>query len=222
MRGKYFLGVILIIIGTSLLINQFVDFDLVHYLFRLWPTMLIALGIYHIVRQPGSYFNSLALIILGTLLQLNIFGYLPGGFWSWIWAFLLVLIGFSIITNKGKRSRREINFMDETRINAIFSGSKMRIDSDHYTGGNIECIFGGVNIDLRNAKLSSEGAVLDASCIFGGVELRVPEHWNVEIKGTPIFGGIDYKGFNPETVDDSTPKLKINCFVIFGGIDIKN
>ena len=54
-------------------------------------------------------------------------------------------------------------------------------------------VFGGANIDLTDATISAEGALIEITTIFGGVELRVPDNVVVEIKGVPIFGGWEDK-----------------------------
>ena len=54
-------------------------------------------------------------------------------------------------------------------------------------------LFGGVELDMRHAKISTEGCKIHATALFGGVEIIVPDDWNVIITGTPIFGGIENK-----------------------------
>jgi predicted membrane protein len=80
-------------------------------------------------------------------------------------------------------------------------------------------VFGGVTLDLRDARLDPEGARIDVTAIFGGVEILVPRGWRVTTSGTPILGGIDNK-----TAGEAAggPELLIDALAILGGADIKH
>lgn len=80
-------------------------------------------------------------------------------------------------------------------------------------------MFGGVTIDLRDARLDPEGARIDATAVFGGVEILVPKGWRVTTSGTPIMGGIDNRTAG-QTAEG--PELRIDALTIFGGTDIKH
>ena len=80
-------------------------------------------------------------------------------------------------------------------------------------------LFGGVELDMRQAQISADGCKIHATALFGGVEIIVPDDWNVIITGTPIFGGIDSKsrGIGQKVSKD----IYIHCTVAFGGVEIK-
>ena len=109
----------------------------------------------------------------------------------------------------------------DLNIFAIFSGHNKYIDDPEFKGGSISCTFGGAEIDLTNAELATEGAVLDLSALFGGMEISVPKHWKIQITGTPIFGGLEDKTVQ-DTPNENTRTLHIYAHVIFGGIEINN
>ena len=52
---------------------------------------------------------------------------------------------------------------------------------------------GGVTLDLRQAKMTPEGAVLDAFAFWGGIEIKVPESWQVRGEVIPLMGGFEDK-----------------------------
>ncbi len=73
--------------------------------------------------------------------------------------------------------------------------------------------------------MQADEATLEINAIFGGVEIRVPEAWQVAFRGTPIFGGIADKTRVGRTTDLSDPRRKVLILtgaVIFGGVEIKN
>jgi hypothetical protein len=106
---------------------------------------------------------------------------------------------------------------------AIFGGTRRRIDSQNFQGGEAFAMFGGVEIDLRKAGTNATEVLIDANAIFGGVELRVPENWNIVVRGAGIFGGYEDKTMDARNAPDSkAPVLIVNGLAVFGGVTIQN
>ena len=68
---------------------------------------------------------------------------------------------------------------------AIFGGIKQRIAVKNFRGGRLLAICGGFDIDLTRADIEGQSAVIDASALMGGGEIRVPDSWIVEIPRRP-------------------------------------
>jgi hypothetical protein len=102
---------------------------------------------------------------------------------------------------------------------AIFSGTERK--GMWYPARNMKILaaFGGVDLDFSKALLPPGDTYIDAMCVFGGVDIVVPEGVNLEISGVPIFGGIDNK-YGDRRIPGA-PTLHISAFALFGGIDIK-
>ena len=84
-------------------------------------------------------------------------------------------------------------------------------------------IFGGGGLDLRNATMSADEAVVNVNAIFGGFEIRVPETWLVDVHVAGIFGGHEDKTHQPDTRLVPNPKrLIVRGSTIFGGLGLKN
>ena len=63
---------------------------------------------------------------------------------------------------------------------------------------------------------------MEANALFGGIEIRVPETWNVTVRGAGIFGGYEDKTMDSRAAPDAKqPHLIINGFAIFGGVTIQ-
>jgi predicted membrane protein len=106
---------------------------------------------------------------------------------------------------------------------AILSGSRRRIISQDFQGGEILAIFGGVRLDLRQANSTRDEIYLDVNALFGGVDIRVPESWSVSMRGTPIVGGFeDSTRSSPPGTPPKKPNLIITGMAAFGGITVKN
>ena len=102
------------------------------------------------------------------------------------------------------------------KILATFSSQHI-IEEDEFKNSKLDAIFGGIELDLRNAKLSSE-TIIKASCIFGGIDIIVPKDVNVLLKSNAIFGGVDNNIINSK---DNKKTIYIESLCLFGGVDIK-
>jgi predicted membrane protein len=106
---------------------------------------------------------------------------------------------------------------------AIFGGTRRRIDSQDFQGGEAFAMFGGMELDLRKAASTRDEIVIEVNAIFGGIEVRVPENWNVTVRGAGIFGGYEDKTMDTRAAPDAKqPHLIVNGFGVFGGVTIQN
>jgi len=90
--------------------------------------------------------------------------------------------------------------------------------SKNFKGGEVNTVFGGYQLDLRDVKVAKEGAEININCAFGGVEIFVPKDCRVVTNGTGILGG-----WTPDLKSNEveTPVLTISGVVAFGAVDIK-
>lgn len=103
---------------------------------------------------------------------------------------------------------------------AVFAGKDIRYDNKEFRGAALSTIFGGIELDLRNA-LINENVVIDATAILGGIDIFVPNYVRVFINCTPILGGVDDKTRTPLGANENTPTIFINATCVLGGIDVK-
>lgn len=101
---------------------------------------------------------------------------------------------------------------------AIFSGTTLKGWFKAPELINAAAIFGGAEIDLRDAEIPESGITIEVAAIFGGVDIFLPDWVHVDIEGVPIFGDISRPR---ESGDPRGPLIKIRGSAIFGGIDIK-
>lgn len=110
----------------------------------------------------------------------------------------------------------------ESTVIAIFSGSDRKGLWDPPKTLNVVAMFGGSDIDLRDAHFPPGGMTINAVAMFGGVDIIVPEGINVEVSGAGIFGAFDEgkRKTRPRPIPGA-PTIKIEGVAIFGGVDIK-
>lgn len=228
------IGAIIVLVGLGLLLDNMgiVQF---HDLWQYWPVFLIVYGVSRILscQAVSSLVWGGAVALIGALLLLDNLDLIQFNF-SYVWPLAIIAFGLAMLVRALDRKR----YLEGTpvakegapaksepvlNIVAIFSGSRRVIDTPDFRGGEVVAIFGGVRLDLSRAAITIDKAVLDISAVFGGVEIRVPENWNVQTKGVGIFGGFDDKTIHPKPDPNvKTPELEITGSAVFGGLSVTN
>ncbi len=104
---------------------------------------------------------------------------------------------------------------DEVDLVANFAPLEFHSESGAFRGGTVTTMFGGGELDLRDATLDPAGATIHINALFGGGNLVVPETWNVESKLVGI-GGIGDGRAKVERAADA-PTLRVEGTAVFGG-----
>ena len=86
-------------------------------------------------------------------------------------------------------------------------------------GTELTAVFGGVKCDLTKAIIEND-VVINATSVFGGIEIYVPDDVNVKIKSSSIFGGVSEKR-KSDVKNENSHTIYVNATCIFGGVDIK-
>jgi hypothetical protein len=102
---------------------------------------------------------------------------------------------------------------------AIFSGASRKGRWRITRKLNAFACFGGVEIDLTKAVFEHREVVINATAIFGGIDIRVPENVTLRGHGVGVFGGFDVQSF--DSPDPDAPVVVIKGAAIFGGVDAK-
>lgn len=105
-RGSFVGPLILIGLGLVFLLSNIgaIKGDAWNIILRLWPLLLVAMGLDGILRRQGMVGGAL-MLGLGVILLLSNYGYLNMNVWQLIlqlWPLLLIAIGFDIVI--GRRS----------------------------------------------------------------------------------------------------------------------
>ena len=132
-------------------------------------------------------------------------------------ALLVLALLFSKPTSAGDGNLR--SGVDTFSDLAIMGGVKRTNLSKDFRGGEATAVMGGIEIDLRNAIMDREEAVLDVSSVMGGVNIRVPEGWTVVSHVSSIMGGFKDDTRHPATDDH---RLVLKGTVIMGGLKVSN
>lgn len=85
----------------------------------------------------------------------------------------------------------------------------------------VVAVFGGVELDLRDAELPAGVIDIDVRATFGGVKIIVPPTIAVEVHGLAFFGGFEHMHRAPPTPDPNAPALQIRGKAVFGGVSVE-
>ncbi len=217
------IGIAILSLGVLFLIEIFnpafvIDFSIV------WPIFLLIITFYYIVKEKRIGVGKALLLFLGVWSLLVNLDLIYEPYVDAFWPIVLIIIGaFIIITTLDSKqisksvrdSKLEHN---RKKYIGILGGSEEKVITDDFKGGDVYCIFGGVDLDLRQANLK-EDVVLNVYSIFGGGTIFVSDHYNLICNSTALFGGNDNKADIPHKKGAKT--LTINLISVFGGTEIK-
>ena len=80
-------------------------------------------------------------------------------------------------------------------------------------------LFGGADLDLRQAELDAPAVTVFSLCLFGGTDFYVPEGVEVDLRGFALFGGNDEHGVEGNLAP-AAPLVRVYAFTLFGGFDV--
>lgn len=226
--GSLIPGAIILAVGIIFLLDSFGYVRAGHF-FQFWPLILIFVGISKLACQ-GSRIWGVLLLLFGVFLQLSNLGI--GNFsWAQFWPLLLIAAGAmamwsavqarKIMSKTPDEGLDPRNTLDES---TVFGGIQKRLNGREFRGGRLQAVFGGIELDLRDAEMAEAEAVIYANAIFGGIEVRVPETWYVTARGQGVFGGFSDSTRYAAPADPEKAKktLIVLGTSLFGGVEIRN
>jgi len=231
--ARLLVGMIIILAGLSLILKASgIEFNL--FFTGWWAAVMVVFAVLSIVRGnvgPGNF----ALLIAGIWLLADQRGWIPQSF-NTVYILGAGIIGFGLLFLFGPKKEpkeserpREAPHRQKQRApggnqsddspsyTAIFSGQDIRTRATAFTGVFLFALFGGLTIDARDALITHD-CIIDATALFGGIEIRLPKTVRVQVRATPLFGGVDDKTKAP--IDPNAPIVTIRCLAAFGGVDI--
>jgi hypothetical protein len=223
--GRVFVGFMIILIGVIFLLGSLDKLDVGYVFSNYWPMLLVFVGIWQLFAAGGrNPETGIILIIIGGLFMLSYWDILGVNAWKVIWPVVIIGVGLWILLKPRVFQRspsgpgiRE----DDLGLFTMFSGLNRRIESQQFRGGRASVIFGGIDLDFTGAELAEGKATVELTAILGGMDVRVPRNWKVEVDGNAILGGVDDE-HKSEIKEDNPQKLYIRATAILGGIDIRN
>lgn len=240
--AQMLIGAGVILAGFLFLIDNlgWIDLDMeVHF----WPIMMMIIGASLLAKAPqrgnGAAFGGILLIGFGAVSLLKGLGLIYIS-WKTLFPFGIIGLGLLMVFRASKRNKQPSPGTGDTSgladdiaifgrdegetgervldLTAVLGGVHRKVTTQDFRGGDLNSIMGGIELDMRTASLNGT-AVLNVFAIMGGISIKVPTDWTVELEGTPILGGFDEKTMEPK---DASKRLVIRGTAIMGGVDIRN
>ncbi|MBS1771843.1 MAG: hypothetical protein JST82_03210 [Bacteroidetes bacterium] len=226
---KIWFGVVVALLGVFLFMKQL---NLPYFNFgTLWPIGLIVLGLLIGIKKRFHNHAWWILILIGSahlIPEQTIWGASSSDLF---WPFMLIIGGVMIALKsnnhrKGWHERMQVVTSSENTLNidVTFGGRKEIVTSKDFKGGNVNTSFGGVEINMVQADSTTQPMVLNLKVSFGGIELIVPSHWEIQNEiDTTLASVEDHRHIRTATATTEEKKvlvLKGNCS--FGSIEIKS
>lgn len=214
----------LVFIGAGVMVfGAFMDWwDFTLFIPGWWTIFIIIPCLLSIIRN-GFHSGTVIGLGIGMILFLSAQDFLQIDAWQLIVPLIFVVIGLSIIFKPAvNKSFKNVSIPKSPDgipdITACFSGNTPTFNDIPFRGCNINVIFGGVEINLRNAVIT-EDCVINGSVLFGGADIFLPSNVKCKISTMAVFGGVENKFL--DSADANAPTVIINPTCVFGGIDIK-
>jgi hypothetical protein len=222
--SRLLLGVVVIAFGTVFLLDSAGVLDGSRAIDRWWPLVVVAAGVLALAERPPSVVSGALLLAAGCLLLLFTTDTLEDEAWAYVWPAVLVLVGLTVVARWSGRIplSETATGADVVRSTAVFGGADLASAAQDFRGAWLTAVFGGSTLDLRAARPAADGAAINATVAFGGIDILVPRGWRITTKSTPIFGGLDDKTEHFATLPDDAPTLHVDAVCVFGGVAIKH
>ena len=218
-------GIALVLVGVIFALNA-VGITDIELFFDGWWTLFIIIpcfiGLFGEKEKTGNIIG-LAIGVFLLLCCQNVLGF--DMLWKIAVPAIIVIIGLKLILSAvfGDKATKILEGSKQNGGNvkigcATFSGQDLNFDGEVFTGAELSAVFGGVKCDLRNAVIEKDCAI-DATSVFGGIDIFVPDTVNVKVNSNSIFGGVSDKNHRPTIQGAVTVYINATC--MFGGVDIK-
>ncbi|MEA2164390.1 MAG: hypothetical protein QOK37_2517 [Thermoanaerobaculia bacterium] len=212
---KLIIGVFFALLGVLLTLDNLGLIDADRYL-AFWPLVLIVIGVLKF-QDRGQWALAAFITGIGVInllfnldwISISIFDY---------WPVILIAVGLVIVAHAMGFRLPSLSGQSESTVWAILGVRKIVIDSRNYSGGRIIAFMGGCELDLTKADMEQGSASIELVAIWGGIEIKVPDGWEVVGNTVPIMGGAEIR---TKAVPGGR-RLNVSGLALMGGVEIKS
>ncbi|RCV53653.1 DUF1707 SHOCT-like domain-containing protein [Marinitenerispora sediminis] len=127
-------------------------------------------------------------------------------------------VGMTVATAEARRLAE--SSQGRENIVAVFGGAERGGRWLVEPRTNVSVLFGGIELDFREAVLTQREVIVQCAVVFGGLEITVPHGVRVVNGTTAIFGGTSTRGTEAVT-DPNAPTIRLTGTCLFGGIEVR-
>lgn len=224
------IGIAVIAIGCLFLFDNlgWLHFDMGT---QFWPIVLIAAGVLKLTQSRSRQGNVVGafLLLFGAVMLLKGLDLLAIG-WNVLAPMLMIGAGLVLVLRSAMRGPRHGARFDKSgtmtadaqdntvNLTTVLGAYRRRVTTQFFGGGDITVIMAGCDLDLRQASIDGV-AVLNVFALMGGINIKVPLDWTVDMEGVPLVGGFQDFTVHPK---DGGKRLVVRGSVVMGGLDVRN
>ncbi|MEP7264526.1 MAG: DUF5668 domain-containing protein [Bacteroidota bacterium] len=237
-RGRIFAGLFIAGAGVLFMARE-MGVQIPEYVFT-WQMLLIVLGVLSGLKHSFRHMGWLVMVAIGTAFLAR--DYMPEyDFSHYIWPAVIIFAGLVIMFKPrrkfGPRQRRWRHHMQHHHqwqeqpsssvtdeyidASAVFGSVKKNVISKNFRGGEINCVFGGAEVNFMQADFQ-QNIELEVNAVFGGARLIIPPHWEIKSEMTAVLGGVEDKRPYHNNTTPQGKVLVLKGSAVFGGIEIKS
>jgi hypothetical protein len=222
---RFLPAVILIAVGAIFLLDNLHLFP-GRDIWEFWPIALMIGGAFKLANSPDPRGRTVGGILLvgGAIALASNLGLIPLDIGD-LWPLALIGLGVFMLVNRTANPwmrRRPFNF-NMPQEAAVFGGGKRKINTNDFKYAKFDAVFGGFEIDFREAGIMGDSATVEINAVFGGAEVRIPLNWSAVVQAAGVFGAFTDNSIQPNLA--TTPNVKRLYFkgaAVFGGVNAKN
>ena len=223
-KPRAIIGLIIIAVALLILLDN-LGISIFDKVLGNWSLALVVIGAAMLYgpNKGKSRIGPIILIGLGSLFLLAKYDVFQLQWHKFIVPVLLLIIGLYFLRPRLFKPQSNAGHDNSIEVFSILGGGEFNSRSPRLASGHITCILGGANIDISEADMEADSMEIEVLSLMGGTDIKVPAHWQVNIKAVPLLGGVSNRTTClAEQLQLPRKILVIKGYAVMGGIDVKN
>lgn len=218
--GKRIFGLLIILAGVLLLLDNLNIMPIRDLFDYLWPTALILIGIFSMIELRRVNLFHLILVFIGTVFLAINTGFIEKeAVANLILPIILVMLGLSLVFGRPGIS---IRMSDKNDVVAVFGGTRYKSTNRQFEKLEVSAVFGQTDVDLSEIEIKGDRGKVIINAVFGKADIRFPKDVLVRVvSGDPVFGGFDNRIASVNASVDAKV-IEVSYSVVFGHIEIRS
>ena len=198
-------GICLILLGTVLILDRLQLVDASQIL-RYWPVALVLFGVALVIQsfQRADAAHGRDRDRISTSAHVIV----------WV-----IFAAHDVAGVLARRHRSRTDSSETASVVAVMSRHQQISSAPVFRGGRDDRRHGTRRLDLRKTTVApGEEAVIEVFTLMGGSTIRVPDGWTVDVRATPIMGGVKDRRTGARDVAGA-PRIVIRGFIMMGALE---
>jgi predicted membrane protein len=217
---------LLIAVGVLIILSNLDIISIESLMDYLWPSLLILIGLYNLVRDRRIQIFSVILIAIGTIYLLNeleIIYVTINQIMVYFWPGLLILIGLNILFSRPRKIRpiepssKPRHTSNHREYNAFLNSVNEQVNNTNFEYCSVNSVMASAEIDFSMIEFKNDSASIEINSVLSSVLIKLPAGVRISLSGSPILGDITDKSMGDP---NSTKTLNVNFTCILGNIEI--